>query len=195
MKYNTTQNGIFQKVNRFIAEVIINEKVEKVHVKNTGRLKELLMPGAKVVLESSNNPNRKTKYSLIAVQKEAGNWVNIDSQAPNQVAYNAILEGKIRELGEVQQLKREVSYGHSRFDLYFETKHDKGFIEVKGVTLEKNGIAMFPDAPTTRGTKHILELVEAVKEGYRAAILFIVQMKGTKAFTPNRQMDLVLVRL
>ena len=118
-----------------------------------------------------------------------GRWINIDSNAPNFVAYDAIKDGKILELGQVNVLKREVTFGNSRFDLYFETDEEEGFIEVKGVTLEIDGIAMFPDAPTTRGTKHIYELIKAVKAGYRCAILFIVQMKGIKGFKPNKEMD------
>ncbi|SOC44517.1 DNA/RNA nuclease SfsA [Ureibacillus acetophenoni] len=189
MKYGEIVRGIFEKrINRFISEVYIDGVKIQVHVKNTGRLKELFQPGAEVLLESTNNPNRKTKYSIIAVLKE-NNWVNIDSQAPNAVAFDAVKEGKITEIGEVDFLKREVTYGASRFDLYFKQGDEEGFIEVKGVTLENEGIVMFPDAPTTRGTKHVLELAEAAEKGYRCAILFVVQLKGCRKFVPNRETD------
>lgn len=184
MKYGKMIQGILdRKVNRFIAEVFINGVKEQVHIKNTGRLKELLLPGAEVLLELSNNPNRKTRFSLIAVFKN-GNLVNIDSQAPNAVVFEAIKLGKLGEFGSVLKVKREVTYGDSRFDLYFEKEDEKGFIEVKGVTLENDGVAMFPDAPTARGTKHVLELVKAVEEGYTCAILFVVQLKGCRIFAP-----------
>lgn len=189
MKYGKVVKGrLIRKVNRFIAEVTIDGKEEAVHIKNTGRLKELLLPGAEVLLELSDNPKRKTRFSLISVVKN-GNLVNIDSQAPNAVAFEALNEGKIQEFGLVETVKREVTYGDSRFDLYFEKGVKRGFIEVKGVTLEENGIAMFPDAPTARGTKHVLELTKAVQEGFKCAILFVVQMKGCSVFVPNREMD------
>lgn len=189
MKYREIVHGQFdKKLNRFVAEVYINGVKETVHIKNTGRLKELFLPGAKVLLECSDNPNRKTKFSLTAVEKN-GCWVNIDSQAPNKVAFEALIEGKISEFKAVKTVKREVTYGTSRFDLYFEEGDQKGFIEVKGVTLENDGIAMFPDAPTTRGTKHVLELVRAAEEGYLCAILFVVQLKGCREFVPNRETD------
>ncbi|MBM4761740.1 DNA/RNA nuclease SfsA [Bacillus sp. B15-48] len=189
MKYgNVVPGHFYKKINRFIAEVYINGVKEQVHIKNTGRLKELFQEDAEVLLEQSDNPNRKTRYSLISVAKN-DSWVNIDSQAPNSVAFEALKEGKISEFGKVSKLKREVTYGASRFDVYFEKEGKKGFIEVKGVTLEDNGVAMFPDAPTTRGTKHILELAKAVQEGYHCTILFVVQLKGCRAFIPNREMD------
>lgn len=194
MRYPQTAQGIFhRRRNRFIAEVYIHGMVYQVHVKNTGRLKELLRPGVKVMLQISDNPNRNTKYSLIMVEKK-GSWINIDSYAPNFVAYEAARKGKISELGPVQILKREVMYRNSRFDLYFETDETQGFIEVKGVTLENDGIALFPDAPTTRGTKHIYELIHAVAAGYRCALLFVVQMNGVNAFKPNREMDEAFAR-
>lgn len=190
MKYNKVVDGIFVKrPNRFIAHVLINDKEEKVHVRNTGRCKELLIPGAKVILEDcSNNPNRKTKYSLIAVWKE-DILVNIDSQIPNKVIFNSLEANQINGLEDLKQVKREVTFGQSRYDLYFESQFEQGFIEVKGVTLENNGIAMFPDAPTERGTKHVLEMVEAVKKGYKGIIFFLIQMKGPKVFRLNWKMD------
>lgn len=189
MKYKKIINGTFLKrLNRFIAEVFINGKLERVHVKNTGRLKELFIEEANVILEESNNPNRKTKYSLIAVEKN-GRWVNIDSQAPNKVALESVKLNQVKEVPENSFVKQEVPFGDSRFDLYFESKDEKGFIEVKGVTLEEDGVAMFPDAPTTRGTKHIYELIKATEKGYIGIILFIIQLDGCKVFMPNRKTD------
>ena len=189
MEYKNTVKGIFKnRPNRFIANVIINGKEETVHVKNTGRCKELLVDGVTVILEESNNTNRKTKYSLISVYK-GEKLINMDSQSPNSVFSEAIVDGKIEEIGSVDFLKREVKYNNSRFDIYYEKNNKKGFIEVKGVTLEENGVVMFPDAPTERGTKHILELIEAKKEGYDVGIAFVVQMKDVKYFTPNKERD------
>jgi len=190
MEYNKIIEGTFLKrPNRFIAQVLIDEKEETVHVKNTGRCRELLLPGAKVILEDcSNNPNRKTRYSLIAVWKK-DMLVNMDSQVPNAVVFEAITKKKIMVLEDLTHLKREVTFGKSRYDMYFETQSHKGFIEVKGVTLENDGMCMFPDAPTERGTKHVLEMIEAVKEGYRGIIFFLVQMKGPKMFRLNSHMD------
>lgn len=189
MKYGRVVHGqLVRRVNRFIAEVVIDGIKEQVHIKNTGRLKELLQPEAEVLLEWSDNPNRRTRFSLIAAAKH-GTWVNIDSQAPNTVAYEALNGGKIEEFGLLTSIRREVAYKNSRFDLYVEQDGRKGFVEVKGVTLENNRLALFPDAPTTRGTKHILELIQAIHEGYSGTILFVVQMKGCHAFMPNREMD------
>lgn len=189
MEYKNTVKGIFKnRPNRFIANVIINGKEETVHVKNTGRCKELLIEGVTVILEKSNNTNRKTKYSLISVYK-GEKLINMDSQSPNSVFAEALIDGKIEEIGSVDFLKREVKYNNSRFDIYYEKNNKKGFIEVKGVTLEENGVVMFPDAPTERGTKHILELIEAKKESYDVGIAFVVQMKDVKYFIPNKERD------
>lgn len=189
MKYRDIVQGRLQRrVNRFIAEVMVGDAVEQVHVKNTGRLKELLLPDTEVLLEASDRPERKTNYSLIAAAHDGG-WVNVDSQAPNPVAFEALNAGSITEIGPVTRAKREVTYGDSRFDLYYEQGEKRGFIEVKGVTLEQGGIAMFPDAPTARGTKHVLVLAKAILEGYAGTVLFVVQMKGCHAFTPYREMD------
>ncbi|MDU4694429.1 MAG: DNA/RNA nuclease SfsA [Paenibacillus sp.] len=125
---------------------------------------------------------------MIAAAKDGG-WVNVDSQAPNPVAFEALKAGQLAEIGEVNFVKREVTYGDSRFDLYYEKDEERGFIEVKGVTLEQGGIAMFPDAPTERGTKHVLELAKAVQGGYTGTVLFVVQMKGCRGFTPYSDMD------
>ena len=191
MIYNKVIEGIFlSRPNRFIAKVLIDNVEETVHVKNTGRCKELLIPGARIILEDcSHRPNRKTKYSLIAVWK-GDMLVNMDSQVPNAVVYEGIEDGKIKELQNPKELRREVTYRNSRFDIYYEKENEKGFIEVKGVTLEKNGISMFPDAPTKRGSKHVLEMIEAVKEGYSGTIFFLVQMKGPREFRTNNKMDI-----
>lgn len=189
MKYGNLVQGVLdRKVNRFIAEVFINGVKEPVHIKNTGRLTELLQPGTEVLLERGDRPERRTRFSLIAAVKD-GRWVNIDSQAPNKLVYEALISGQLAELGRMTSIKREVTYGASRFDLYFETDEKMGFIEVKGVTLEQHGLASFPDAPTSRGTKHVLEMIHAVQAGYIGVILFVVQMKGCRAFTPYREMD------
>lgn len=183
MQYTSIQEGIFRaRPNRFIAEVEVNGTIQKVHVKNTGRLKELLIPGIAVFLEESSNPNRKTRYDLIAVQ-QTDRIVNIDSQIPNALAYEWIQQGNLFQ--NLQLLKREKTYGASRFDLYAEHEDKKAFLEVKGVTLDCDGIARFPDAPTERGVKHVTELQHCIQDGYEAYILFIIQMKGIQAFSPN----------
>lgn len=189
MKYEQIVEGIFEKrLNRFIAEVSIDGVTERVHVKNTGRCKELLIPGVQVFLEYVNKPTRKTKYSLISVMKN-NHLINIDSQAPNTVVFEAIQAGAIPAFTDYTFLKREVAFQSSRFDVYVEHGNVKEFIEVKGVTLENNGVAMFPDAPTTRGTKHVLELIQAVEAGYAATILFVLQMGGCHVFMPHEGMD------
>jgi sugar fermentation stimulation protein A len=181
MKYENIKEAVFlSRPNRFIATVLVDGKEETVHVKNTGRCKELLVPNAKVFLEKSQNPERKTKYDLVAVYK-GDTLVNIDSQAPNKVFYEWARE----YFGKDAFLKPETKYKNSRFDCYIEVDDRKIFAEVKGVTLEENGVASFPDAPTERGIKHIEELCEAASEGYEAYIFFVVQMKGISYFTPN----------
>lgn len=190
MIYDKIKEGIFiNRPNRFIANVTIDGQEETVHVRNTGRCRELLLPGAKVILEDcSHNKTRKTKYSLIAVWK-GDMLVNMDSQVPNQVVFQSIKDNQIEGFEDVSFIKREVVYGKSRFDIYFESGNKKGFIEVKGVTLEEDGLAMFPDAPTERGTKHVLEMIDAVENSYRGIILFLIQMKGPKLFRTNWEMD------
>lgn len=190
MKYEKIIEGTFLKrPNRFIAHVLINGVEEVVHVRNTGRCRELLIPGAKVILEDCKHiPNRKTQYSLISVWKE-DMLVNIDSQIPNAAVFKALNENKILGLENLTHIKREVTFGKSRFDIYFESETEKGFIEIKGVTLENNNIGMFPDAPTERGSKHVLEMIQAVKEGYRGIVFFLLQMKGPDSFTPHYEMD------
>ena len=188
MRYKNIINGKFiSRPNRFIAYVDIGGKEEKVHVKNTGRCKELLISGCDVYLAVSDNPERKTKYDLIATEKvlEEGRTIliNMDSQIPNDVAAEWLAVCGMFSSGAI--IKREVTFGNSRFDFYIEDGERKAFLEVKGCTLEKDGIALFPDAPTERGIKHINELCECVRAGYEAYILFVIQMKGVKEFRPN----------
>ncbi len=187
MKYNNIQKATFiKRPNRFIAEVSIGGKTEVVHVKNTGRCKELLVDKATVYLEKSSNPLRKTKYDLVGVEKNTDKGpilINMDSQVPNQIAFEWLPKSGL--FSENAIIKREVTFGNSRFDLFVEDGERKAFIEVKGVTLENDGVAMFPDAPTERGVKHLNELVECVKNGYEAYVLFVVQMCGINLFKPN----------
>ena len=188
MKYTKIIKGSFlSRPNRFIAKVLIDGKEETVHVKNTGRCKELLIPGASVYLYVSDNPLRKTKYDLIAVEKiregKAPLLVNMDSQVPNTVADEWLHKCGLFSSDAV--IRREVTYGKSRFDFYIEDGEHKAFLEVKGVTLENDGVASFPDAPTERGVKHINELITAVSDGYEGYILFVIQMKEISYMTPN----------
>ncbi len=187
MKYKRIVEGRFlNRPNRFIARVLVGGVEETVHVKNTGRCKELLVEGAAVYLYESDNPNRKTKYDLIAVKKVTDNGtmlINMDSQVPNDVVAEWLKNGKL--FSENATIKREVTYNKSRFDFYVEDGECKAFIEVKGVTLENDGVASFPDAPTQRGVKHINELISAVENGYKAYVVFVIQMKGVHKFTPN----------
>ncbi len=189
LKYSNIKSAVFiERLNRFVALVNIDGKEEKIHVKNTGRCKEILIPGTQVFIEKSANPNRKTLYSLISAIK-GDRIINIDSQAPNSIVYEAIKDRRIKEFKTINNILREKTYLHSRFDLFFECNGSKGFIEVKGVTLETNGVALFPDAPTQRGTKHLEELIIAKENGYLAFIFFLVQMKGVDYFAPNSKMD------
>ena len=182
MKYtNPIVRGQFlERPNRFIAKVLVDSVEETVHVKNTGRCRELLTPNATVYLEHWDTDKRKTKYDLIAVEK-GDRLINMDSQAPNKVAaeYLPIL------FPDHTYLKAEVKHGNSRFDFYLETPSEKWFIEVKGVTLEEDGVVRFPDAPTERGVKHIEELTHCLTEGYRAMILFVVKMRDVTHLEPN----------
>ena len=185
MIYKNVKQGIFhERPNRFIAIVEIDGKLEKCHVKNTGRCKELLIQGVTVYVQEASNPNRKTKYDLISVKK-GNRIINMDSQVPNKVVYDWIMEGNYFE--EVTHIQREKTYGNSRFDIYLEAANKKIFIEVKGVTLEDNDIAMFPDAPTLRGIKHIKELTKSMEEDYEAYIIFVIQMEDIIKFKPNDQ--------
>ncbi len=168
--------------NRFIAIAQLDGKDEVVHVKNTGRCRELLTEGATVFLEECKSKERKTRYDLVGVIKN-GNLINMDSQAPNKVAIEFLREGNL--FSKNAEIRPETTYKSSRFDIFVSDGERRAFIEVKGVTLENDGIAMFPDAPTERGVKHIKELIEASKEGYESYILFVIQMKGIREFTPN----------
>ena len=185
MKYDNITHGIFlERPNRFIAIVDIDGKKETCHVKNTGRCKEILKHGTQVILSISDNPGRKTKYDLIAAYKE-NLLINIDSQAPNKVFGKWAKNSGFFE--NITYIKPECKYKNSRFDYYIETKDDKIFVEVKGVTLEENGVCRFPDAPTERGIKHLNELSECVKEGFKAYVFFVVQMDCGVVFEPNRK--------
>lgn len=189
MQYHSIKPAVFwERPNRFTARVLVDGAVTTVHMKNTGRCRELLQPGAAVILEEASHPGRKTRYSLVAVYK-GKMLVNIDSQAPNQVVFEGLQTGALPEFSKLKHLAREVSFGNSRFDLYYETGKKQGFIEVKGVTLERERVALFPDAPTERGSKHLLELGEAVRMGYEGCIFFLIQMRGPVCFQPNTAMD------
>ncbi|MBQ9698408.1 MAG: DNA/RNA nuclease SfsA [Acidaminococcaceae bacterium] len=213
MKYENIVSGTFRKrPNRFIAHVVIDGTEEICHVKNTGRCRELLVPGCTVYCAVSDNPKRKTKFDLVAVEKKTENrslLINMDSQAPNAAVKEWLASGQ-SPFGKPDLIKPECRYGNSRFDFYLEINdfntpvEDKSyhnvhrtvssnpairkiFLEVKGVTLEENGIVLFPDAPTERGVKHVRELIECHKEGYETCILFVVQMNKASYFTPNRK--------
>ena len=180
MKYREIVKGIFiSRPNRFIAKVSVNGKEETVHVKNTGRCRELLTDNAKVILEVSDNPKRKTKYDLIMVYKPSLGWVNMDSQAPNKVVAEWL------EKQDYDYIKPEYVYGDSRIDFYMEKGDTKYLMEVKGCTLEIDGVGYFPDAPTERGVKHLKELAGASKEGYKCYLAFVIQMEGIDIVKPN----------
>lgn len=183
MNYQNVIQGIFRaRPNRFIAYVEINGREEICHVKNTGRCKELLIPGVTVYLEIAQKPNRKTKYDLIAVKK-GDRLINLDSQAPNR----AFSEWAPQFFQNLTVLQPEKTYQKSRFDFYVEQSDgSRSFVEVKGVTLEQDGVVLFPDAPTQRGVKHVEELCDCVKNDFQAYLFFVVQMKDVKHFTPNK---------
>lgn len=185
MNYSHTVKARFlDRPNRFVAHVELDGQTETVHVKNTGRCRELLVPGYEVILEEGQNPARKTRYDLISVCKE-GRWINMDSQAPNKAAEEWLLKGGF--FPEDISVYRERKYGNSRFDLYIESPVRKAFMEVKGVTLEEDNIVRFPDAPTERGIKHVRELIRCMKDGYEAYLLLVIQMKDVRYFEPNRE--------
>ena len=186
MRYTNMTPGIFlARPNRFIAHVEIDGQKETVHVKNTGRCRELLPVGAKVFCQKSDNPSRKTKYDLITVRK-GDRLINMDSQAPNAAAKEWLLSGG---LGEIENLKAESFHGDSRYDFSFWKDGRQCFLEVKGVTLENDGVCAFPDAPTERGAKHLRGLTEAAKAGYGAYVLFVIQMPDVKYLHPNDATD------
>lgn len=186
MKYKKVEKARFlSRPNRFIAKVELLAEEITVHVKNTGRCRELLVPGCNVYLEKSDNPERKTLYDLIAVEK-GDILINMDSQVVNGAAYEWLPKSGI--FSNDAKIYRERTNGNSRFDIYVEDGERKAFVEVKGVTLEKEKRALFPDAPTERGVKHIEHLTELVAEGYEAYVLFVIQMKGCASFSPNDEM-------
>ncbi len=180
MQYqNIKQAKFIKRPNRFVAQVEVAGQQEIVHVKNTGRCKELLLPGAEVILAEAGNPQRKTRYDLVAVEKEGLGLVNIDSQAPNKMV-GEWLAGQAFDY-----IKPEYKYGDSRIDFYMERQGQKYLLEVKGCTLERDGIGYFPDAPTERGVKHIHELIAAKEQGYWSGIAFVIQMPKVKEVRPN----------
>jgi sugar fermentation stimulation protein A len=183
MRYdNITPAKFLSRPNRFIAQVEVDGREETVHVKNTGRCRELLVPGATVWLTQSANPARKTRYDLVAVDK-GGLLINMDAQAPNRVFAEWAQGGHL--VDGLTLLRPETTWGSSRFDFYWEAGERRGFVEVKGCTLETGGLALFPDAPTQRGVKHLRELIAAHEAGYEAAVCFVIQMKGMRQFRPN----------
>ena len=186
MHYKNMVPGVFiARPNRFIAHVQIDGQMEVCHVKNTGRCKELLVPGAQVWCQRSDHPNRKTKYDLITVKK-GDRLINMDSQAPNIAVKEWLLSG---EMGKVSDLKPEYTHGDSRFDFSFLLDGKRCFLEVKGVTLENDGVCAFPDAPTERGVKHLKGLTQAAKDGFGAFVLFVIQMPDVKYLRPHDERD------
>ncbi|MEA4925879.1 MAG: DNA/RNA nuclease SfsA [Syntrophomonadaceae bacterium] len=185
MHYENIKKAKFlSRPNRFIAHIEIDGRQEVCHVKNTGRCKELLTHNAPIFVQEVEAANRKTKYDLIAVRKGEG-LVNIDSQAPNKIFYEWVVSGSFFD--NIKLIKPECRYKSSRFDFYIKTDNRSIFVEIKGVTLEENGVVLFPDAPTERGLKHITELCQCIKEGYEAYIFFIIQMKDVLYFKPNNK--------
>ncbi|MBQ1270628.1 MAG: DNA/RNA nuclease SfsA [Clostridia bacterium] len=183
MEYRNMREGIFiSRPNRFIANIEIDGSVEVCHVKNTGRCRELLIPGTRVWVEESGNPARKTKYDLVTVDR-GGVIVNMDSQAPNKL----FAEWAKENIKDLEEIKSEVRYGSSRFDFRLRAGGKECYVEVKGCTLEREGVALFPDAPTDRGVKHLRELIEVKKAGLDAMVFFVIQMKAPKVFRPNRE--------
>lgn len=186
MRYPETVRAKFiERPNRFIARAELDGEEVVCHVKNTGRCKEILVPGAEVILAHSDDPKRKTSYDLVSAYK-GGMLINIDSQAPNAVYAEALSHGRI--YGDVTLTRREARHGDSRFDFYIEENGRKIFSEVKGVTLENDGKVLFPDAPTDRGVKHLRGLAHCISEGYGASVIFVVQMSRADYFSPNYEM-------
>lgn len=186
---NTRRATFLSRPNRFKALVELEGETLEVHVPNTGRIREILLPGSTVILREEASPLRKTPYSLIAAYKGEA-LINIDSQIPNKVVEEALLEGRVEALKGYRHVQREKFYGNSRFDFLLENDEGKKYyLEVKGVTLEHEGLASFPDAKTERGAKHVGELMEAKAEGHGAGILFVLQMENMKGFTPAYALD------
>lgn len=185
MQYGNIRKGVFiSRPNRFTAEICIEGNTEICHVKNTGRCRELLVPGAEVYVTKAENPARKTLYDLVCVRKGEVLF-NIDSQAPNQVFGEWARESGF--FGEITYIKPECTFGDSRFDFYMETAKKKIFVEVKGVTLEEEGVVRFPDAPTKRGVKHLQHLEKCIDAGYEAHVFFIAKTESAERFMPNRE--------
>lgn len=183
MKYKNIKPAKFlSRPNRFIAHIIVDGRPEICHIKNTGRCRELLIPNVDIVIQEVNNPKRKTKYDLIAVYK-GKKIINIDSQAPNKVFQGWLAKSELFQ--DINTIKPEFKYGNSRLDFYLESDFRKILVEVKGVTLEEEGVALFPDAPTDRGIKHLNHLCHSLEHGYEAYLFFIIQMKDVLYFTPN----------
>lgn len=182
MKYRKIVHGRFvDRPNRFVAHVEVDGKIETVHVKNTGRCREILTPGVDVILEESDNPNRKTKYDLVTAYKKDFGWINIDSQAPNKIVSEWLTTM------DFDLVKPEYTYGDSRIDFYMERGEEKHLMEVKGCTLEYDGIGYFPDAPTDRGVKHLRELAKAAAKGYNCHVMFVIQMEGITRVLPEEK--------
>lgn len=187
MQYQTTVRGRFlSRPNRFIAHVEVDGAPVVCHVKNTGRCRELLTPGATVILAAATNPLRKTPYDLVAVYK-GDRLINMDSQAPNEAVAEWL--NRTDAFGRIDTVRREYTHGRSRLDFYLVAEERPLLLEVKGVTLEEDGVALFPDAPTQRGTRHLRELTEAALSGHAAAVLFVIQMDVCRHFSPNRATD------
>ena len=184
MRYDNIQKATFlSRPNRFVANVVLGNQEISVHVKNTGRCRELLLPGAEVWLTEPGTPGRKYAYDLVAVKKKNGLLINIDSQAPNKVVLEHLL------MQGYSKIVPEYTYGNSRIDFYMERNSEKYLMEVKGCTLEIDGVGYFPDAPTQRGTRHIRELIRALEQGYHAVLAFVIQMEGVYEVRPNAVTD------
>ena len=187
MRYEHIVTGTFiSRPNRFIAMVDVSGTVERCHVKNTGRCRELLVKGVTVYLSVPDNPNRSTPYDLVAVMK-GNRLINMDSQIPNAVAAESLRE--IPMFSRVTGIRREYTYGNSRIDIFAADDDNRYLVEVKGVTLEDDGVVRFPDAPTERGVKHVRELISSMKDGYVPCLLFVIQMDDVRYFEPNRATD------
>ncbi|MEG1540971.1 MAG: DNA/RNA nuclease SfsA, partial [Oscillospiraceae bacterium] len=183
LKYSNIRRAVFlDRPNRFIANILLEGEVQICHVKNTGRCRELLLPGAEIYVQDCPKPERKTKFDLISVRKD-GRLINIDSNAPNRIFSEWVISSGLFK--DLRLLRRECTHGDSRFDFYLEADRQSIFVEVKGVTLEENGVVRFPDAPTERGVKHLRGLINCVNEGLSAYIVFIIQMQDVKYFEPN----------
>jgi sugar fermentation stimulation protein A len=187
-KEEIIRGKFIKRPNRFIAHIDINGEEVIVHVPNTGRCREILIEGCTVFLKKSNNPNRKTKYSLLGAYKK-DKIIHIDSQEPNKVVEEALSLKKIEKLKKYHKIEREKTYGNSRFDFKLSNENEEYYLEVKGVTLEIDGVCKFPDAPTQRGTKHLLELIDVIESGRGAGVIFLIQMDDVIYFTPHKDMD------